>query len=112
MHNGSSDCERVKAILAALESAGRDGLSGLEISRAVGALNPATEVSAVRAATGALIECHRFPNQNGRGRYGYWLHRAEGRCFCVPTGEPGPHYTRAGLPTDGREWAFNGRKTF
>jgi hypothetical protein len=109
MHNGTADCDRIKAILAVLEAAGRDGLSGLEISRSVGCLNPATEISAVRAATGALIECQRFPNSNGRGRYGYWLHKATG-CFCVPPGEPGPHYSRAGLPTDGKEWAFNGKK--
>lgn len=115
MNNGTLASYRMATMRTYLEDCGAAGASGPEIRahlKAAIGLDPlavSTDVSALRAC-GEMIERMPFPPSKGRGRNLYFLHVQGARCYCVPPGEPGPHYSRAGILTDGKEWLFNGKK--
>jgi len=64
---------RLQAILALLRERGPRGATTKEISDASGALNPATEVSALRH-NGVSISCeYQETTETGSKVYRYWL---------------------------------------
>jgi hypothetical protein len=65
--------KRLQAILALLRDRGATGATTREISEASGALNPATEVSALRH-NGVAVRCEfERKTETGSRVYRYWL---------------------------------------
>lgn len=65
--------KRLQAILALLVQKGTTGATTREISEASGALNPATEVSALRH-NGVKVVCeYDYKTDAGNKVYRYWL---------------------------------------
>jgi len=65
--------KRLQAILTLLQSRGATGATTREISEVSGALNPATEVSALRH-NGVSVDCaYQGRTETGSKVYRYWL---------------------------------------
>ena len=116
MHNAGPDTPRNQAILSLLQSRGKAGATAPEMIAAIHAATGifvtaiATDVSAVRAC-GYPIEWIQFLH-TGAGiiRGTYYLHALDGRCHCMPPGEPDQiHYSRAGIPTNAWDWLQGGK---